>query len=146
MKYQGFTAWFDLFFILFFADINFVSKFGSNRCQSFGGCENFLFGCSLVRWCAGAYSFGCLYHILINFSLVEERDRRAFFNIFSILHSDRMDLCYAIFEEKNMMTSSFVLHLNSNSIVYIKLYTVDKELLNTMMICNLKDTQNRARH
>ena len=99
-----------------------------------------------MRWCAGAYSFGCLYHILINFSLVEERDRRAFFNIFSILHSDRMDLCYAIFEEKNMMTSSFVLHLNSNSIVYIKLYTVDKELLNTMMICNLKDTQNRVRH
>ena len=83
VKYQGFTAWFDLFFILFFdADINFVSKFGSNRCQSFGGCENFLFGCSLVRWCAGAYSFGCLYHILINFSLVEERDRRAFLIFF----------------------------------------------------------------
>ena len=49
-------------------------------------------------------------------------------------------------EKKNMMMSSFVLHLISNSILYIQFYTVDKEPLNIIMIYNLKDTHNRARH
>ena len=130
-----------LTFFLFF-DFCCWHKFCQNFCQSFGW---FLY--KIRSWLGLIPSDVCI-NFNINFS-VENRDGARNFSFFLIFFRSRIPIEWTsamqFLKEKNLM-SSLVFHLNSNSILYVQLYTVDKEPLNTIMICYLKDTQSRARH